>query len=176
MAKTSRKEIKAQCRQIKRLWAEGLDDSQIKDTLHLSSEQWTTRLRYIASERYDDKTVILHKFETKMQKRYDQLEALSLTTNNERLRFDCIKEMKEVDKEIIDLGQKLGVFPQAAKSLNVKGEIDSRNASMVGVFDLSDTSKEFFKEVTKVANDRLRKRYLLPKPKLSKEQIERAFK
>jgi len=112
--------MKKQCRKIKRLWSEGVDDAQIKDMFGLSQAQWEVRLKYIASEKYNDKSIILYKYETKMMRRYDQLEALLISTTNERIKLECIKEMKEIDEKIIELGQKLGVYQQAPTMLNIE--------------------------------------------------------
>jgi len=171
MAKQSLISIKKQCRQIKRLWAEGVDDTQIKDMFGLSQAQWNIRLKYIASEKYNDKSIILYKYETKMTKRYDQLEALLLSTNSERIKLDCIKEMKEIDEKIIELGQKLGVYQTAPTMLN----IESTNMSM-GVFKfLDDVPVNFVKEITDVANDRIRKKYLKVKQKSTTEERRKLF-
>lgn len=163
--------VKKQCRKIKRLWSEGLDDAQIKDMFGLSNAQWEVRLKYIASEKYNDKSIILYKYETKMMRRYDQLEALLMSSSNERIKLECIKEMKEIDEKIIDLGQKLGVYQQAPKMLNV----ESTNISLGAFKFLDEVPSDFIKEVTEVANNRIRKKYLTNKKTSSVDERKKLY-
>ena len=76
--------IKQECEQIKALWAKGFDDAQVKLSLNMSNAVYETRLKYIARDRFaTNKEFTLLQYRNKQQRRFDQLEAILESTDND---------------------------------------------------------------------------------------------
>lgn len=160
MAKASYEKILKDCQKIKQFWAEGIDDTTVKAKLSLTSKQYNTRLKYIARDRYNEnKELLLLKYEMKMQERYTQLKALMMTTKSEHVRLKCIQEMGDIDEKFIDLGQRLGVFPQATKV--TRSEIEAKAMTLGVNVDMSEIPEDFKKRVISNTKQYIRDKHMV---------------
>jgi len=132
--------IKQECEQIKALWAKGFDDAQVKLNLKMSNAVYETRLKYIARDRFvTNKEFTLLQYRNKQQRRFDQLEAILESTDNDDMKLKCIQEMNAMDSGFLKIGQSVGVFPEAPKK--VAGVF--ANANIGDPVDISDIRKDF---------------------------------
>jgi len=132
--------IKQECEQIKALWAKGFDDAQVKLSLKMSNAVYETRLKYIARDRFaTNKEFTLLQYRNKQQRRFDQLEAILESTDNDDMKLKCIQEMNAMDSGFLKIGQSVGVFPEAPKK--IAGVF--ANANIGDPVDISDIRKDF---------------------------------
>lgn len=164
--KTSKKEIKNQCQRIKQYWSQGWDDDQIRTTLKLTMPQFENRLKWLSRDRFDvNRDVVLLQYESKKQRRYDQLEALSLSTKDDKIKLECIQEMGKIDENFVAMGQRLGIFPEAPKKFaGMLGITPVGYPSDFAIEQASSLDESFKKEVINKTQVMLRIRH--------KERIE----
>jgi len=111
---------------IKSFWANGImDAATIKKKLNLNSKQYTNRLDKIAQEEVEHKSLTWLMFLHKKQLRYQQCRDLlgrAKETKHKLAELGCLRLMNEMDNDIIEIGQRLGmVYSDPNQGVSLEG-------------------------------------------------------
>lgn len=132
------KEIVDQCREITSYLAAGSRPKEIRQKMGLSKRQWHWRMRHIRRNS-QDATDIWAIHSAKTDARYRQLEFIrqkALTQPKPALDVArrAISDMIRLDKDLIEVGQELGVYKKMPKKI----ELEVTNPSLDMIYEYVD--------------------------------------
>lgn len=135
-------ETKSTLKKIRELWGKHLRDDEIRDVLNLTDAQWEfyTDLIRVESQKESDNTLSFEKYIAKVFHRADELQTLRVyaeATNELKTVIKCHELESKLDRELVEIGQKLGVLKPQVISIqkNVKHEHEIRIQALFANLD-----------------------------------------
>ncbi|MFQ5895373.1 MAG: hypothetical protein ACE5JJ_06100 [Nitrospinota bacterium] len=117
----TREQVEAECQKILELWAAGMGDSEARQLVGLTEAQYLSRVYRIAQAEWGSREGVWPKFLARAMARYrdyQRVYRLAMeSTPSARLKvaLAALMAMSALDRDIIEVGQRLGVYPRAAE-------------------------------------------------------------
>lgn len=140
---------------IRDLWANNVEDSDIRNILHLSEQEWNDLMTLLKTLTYTDGDNVIQyqKFKAKADRRNKELEALRLIAEGDEEIGNAIKCHQleaEQDRAIVDIAVKLGVLKGDVIRVEAHMEHDVRLAALLSNVP-TDKQTEATHELTELA-------------------------
>ena len=153
--RTKQSDMEADCERIKGYWANGVFDSAvIKKMMGLNKAAYHQRLQWIAQDEHDHKDFTWLMFLNKKQLRYQKVreireqaavikerkkidvktgkETIEYSQPNLNVMLGCERLMNEMDEQVIDIGQRLGMINPSVPDSSMEA-IQQRWMNFLGI-------------------------------------------
>lgn len=116
---------------VRDLWANHINDDEIRELLQLNTQQWEALMRMMKEINFTegDNHIAFEKFRAKQQKRSKELERLRIYAEGQDelgTAVKCFQLEADIDKSLIDVGVKLSVLKGEVIQVDVNTKTDVR--------------------------------------------------